>query len=59
MSIKVDVKCCQRCGFDHDQLRFTQLIDPVDEWGHWAICPNTHQPILVKIDDDDEDDTTS
>lgn len=46
----VDVKCCQRCGQNHSQLKFGRLSNPTDEWRWWALCPVNRQPILLKVE---------
>lgn len=30
--ITVDVKKCQRCGADHDDMVFYKLVNPIDDW---------------------------
>lgn len=38
---------CQRCGEDH-VLTFRQLVPPIDDYGWWAPCPTTGEPILLR-----------
>lgn len=45
----VDVRLCQRCGENHDELGFDPLSNPADEYSWFAKCPITQQPILLKI----------
>jgi hypothetical protein len=49
--IKVDLAHCDRCGHGHKALsfkRFTKRPDNI-EWTHFCVCPNNHEPILLKI----------
>ncbi len=39
---------CQRCGGNHEMLRFAPLNNPVDEYAWWALCPTTKQPLLMR-----------
>lgn len=48
----VNVKHCQRCGTNHNNLKFLELFNPVDDWKYWAMCPVMDQPILLKIRQD-------
>ena len=48
--MKVSIKCCARCEQDHDDLEFTELSKPIDEWTFWAKCPTTGEPILLLIE---------
>jgi transcription elongation factor Elf1 len=47
--VDVQVKHCQRCGKDH-ALYFQELNNAVDAWSYFAICPNTDQPILLRVE---------
>jgi hypothetical protein len=40
---------CQRCKGDHDSLSFFPLDNQPDHFTHFATCPTTLQPILVRI----------
>ena len=42
------VKTCARCGCDHI-ITFKRFKNPIDRFTHWAICPNTSEPILIEI----------
>lgn len=46
---RTTVTGCARCGMEHKNLKFERLSNPADEWKWWSICPNTGQPILLKI----------
>lgn len=44
---------CARCGQDHNSVVFMPLKRPVEYegkvvWTHWAPCPVTGEPILVR-----------
>lgn len=39
---------CARCLGPHADLIVERLHNPSDEWTHWAMCPSTLQPILVR-----------
>lgn len=45
--IVVNVKACQRCGENHDGMVFSKLANPADEYTHWGVCPQKHQPVLL------------
>ena len=45
----MDIGCCVRCGKDHEQIEVRPLANAADEWMHWATCPETGEPILVRI----------
>lgn len=47
LSLKTTVKCCARCQGDHPDLEF-KVIDNYEYATHYAICPNTGQPIMLK-----------
>ncbi len=51
--MKIDVKSCQRCGKDH-QIYFDKLKNPADEFNYWGMCSKTGQPVLLRIQTDDE-----
>ena len=46
---KIDVKKCARCGKDHKAVRFMKFINPGGEYTHWAHCPFTDDPLLMKL----------
>ncbi len=39
---------CARCGEAHDQIEVKAFTNAPDEASHFAICPTTGEPILVK-----------
>lgn len=47
--VLVNVKRCQRCSADHEQMRFYPLANPADNFEHWGECPETNQPVLLQI----------
>ncbi len=47
--LAVDVRGCSRCGGAHDALRFEPLLNPDDVFEYWGSCPNTGQPILLRV----------
>ena len=46
---------CARCGKDHEDILFEELIRPVKDdndvvlFTHWTACPTNGQPILNLI----------
>lgn len=42
---------CARCGENHQDIPFHILLRPMGEWTHWGSCPNTKEPILLRIVD--------
>ncbi len=53
------VKSCARCGQTHE-VEFFPLDNASDEWDHWADCPVTHQPIMMReISDSQEESAES
>lgn len=55
----IDVKGCARCGDDHDNLTFREFekgveVTPGVEFGSWALCPHTEEPLLMWTSEDDE-----
>ena len=48
--MKVDVRRCARCGAkEHKQLEFQRLRRPAKDFNWWAPCPETGEPILMRI----------
>ena len=45
---------CPRCGEDHADLNFVRLDHTMEasgvEFTHWAPCPTTEAPILLRVD---------
>jgi len=52
--MNVSIEECARCGLNHKSLDFNELTN-AGEWTHWVMCPETNQPILLKILLDVED----
>lgn len=46
----IQTKGCPRCGKDHESS-FRALNNPATEWRWFAICPNTQQPVELRIND--------
>lgn len=46
MKSRANIVDCPRCGEEHDKTFFRKLSNPVDKWTHWAMCPNTSEPLL-------------
>lgn len=49
--IRHDLARCARCGTPH-RLLFARLLRPIQTcsttvFTHWAICPVTHEPVLM------------
>lgn len=40
---------CVRCGGHHPDLAVWPLANPVDGYRHYARCPATDQPIIVRV----------
>ena len=47
--ITTDVKCCARCGEDHQKVIFTKLSRPHPRHTHWAPCPKNKEPIMMRV----------
>lgn len=48
--IVLDVGNCARCRENHEGLVFRKLRRPVSsEQTHWATCPTTGEPIILRI----------
>lgn len=56
--ISTSLTNCARCRGDHKSLEFRRFIRYViadsdgTVWSWWALCPNTGEPILMKIIDE-------
>lgn len=53
-AIYINVSHCARCGSDHRNLEFRQFNNPVlsedgIRYEYWGTCPNTVEPILLRI----------
>ena len=49
IAFHIDVGRCARCGQDH-KLPFHRFENPPEYCTHWAICPNTFEPVLLRIE---------
>lgn len=47
--IATNIGNCARCGEDHNQISFSPLNNH-EKYSHYALCPNTNQPILAWIE---------
>jgi len=45
----ISLSNCARCGGAHEQLEVKPLDNPPDRYTHFAMCPISQQPIMVKI----------
>lgn len=45
------IKDCARCGGSHESLVAKEFHYPFRDMTHWATCPNSGDPILVKFVD--------
>lgn len=43
----INVRGCQRCGCDHDELPVYHLTNPVDDFAFWTTCPIMSEPALI------------
>jgi len=47
---KMSINGCARCGKNHNYLEIKKFKkNPVRNNTHFAVCPNTKEPILIKI----------
>lgn len=51
---RYNVKSCARCGNDHERLSFKRFAQSIRdnngiEWTHWARCPQTGDPVLLRV----------
>lgn len=47
--MKVTVRDCARCGKLHTMLEFQRLRRPARDYGWWAPCPTTGEPVLMQL----------
>lgn len=52
--IKTTVVKCARCGGNHRDMQFSSFTRPIESdmeelWTHWVMCPDTNEPILMRI----------
>lgn len=45
----INVKECARCGNEHLGLTASPFVRSPKDWTHFATCPESHQPILVRF----------
>ena len=45
----VNVSKCARCGLDHGGLDMMKFTNPPEFATHYSVCPETGEPILMKI----------
>jgi hypothetical protein len=56
---------CSRCGGRHDELEAKKFDRPhaceeniqTRTWTHWAMCPTSGDPIMVRNTTEEEDET--
>lgn len=52
-TLVTDVRCCARCGTDHERVTFRKFKRPVegdnDMYTHWAMCSVSEDPILLDV----------
>jgi len=48
-AMTLDVRRCARCHGDHPGLVFSLLRNPPQEFGYYATCPTSGQPILLAV----------
>lgn len=47
--IAYDVDFCPRCDGQHEALMFKTYTNAPDDAQHWAMCPETQQPIQMEV----------
>jgi len=59
--ITVTIQHCARCQGTHERMKFIQFKravyqqeDGVCRYTHWAMCPTTNEPILMRVLDNPE-----
>jgi len=58
-AVETGVSHCARCGKDHkDKIIFKEFLRPIVDsdgtvWNYWGKCPNSGEPILLKITNED------
>lgn len=48
--MKISIERCARCGRNHKWLSIRKFRRPPPDATYFAICPNTKEPILVKVE---------
>ena len=46
--MNIEVKHCARCGENHI-ITFKKFLRRHFDWTFWGMCPNTQEPVLLKI----------
>lgn len=46
-AFRISIQGCARCGESHDVVTMMEFINPPPGYTHWAICPETGEPILA------------
>lgn len=49
VAFRTDVVNCARCLMVHQDLPFYALANNPEHTTHWAMCPDSGQPILAKL----------
>ena len=44
-----EILSCERCGGDHPEIVFVELECHADTWDHWALCPETGEPLTLRL----------
>ncbi len=47
-TFKTDIHKCARCGKTHESIEFIPLLNAPEDASHFAMCPETHQPIICQ-----------
>jgi hypothetical protein len=60
--MKTNVKNCERCGEDHENLELYEFTKPIKfimtymiVINYWTMCPKLNEPILVAVTTDDNE----
>jgi len=53
-AFRVDVCNCARCGENHQHQIFLPFTRPPRHWTHYAECPKVHEPILMRVSQDEQ-----
>ena len=62
--VTTDIKACARCGNEHEQMVFKEIVRPIELQArgdgtfvlvitHWATCPTTAEPVLMRFTGED------
>jgi len=47
--VKTTINSCARCGGTHVDIIFKKINVPCRDMTHWVLCPNTKEPIMLRI----------